>query len=324
MSVIEYTCDTCKRIIDIPQNKYGLEVIQKCIITDGCHGKLIQSDLKLDHIRGKFPNKSKILDDYIPRKILYNHKQSIKLQEWRIEHKLGISPLINVFIEKPKELENIENIDLTNSENLVELVEINPEYITIISGHELIIGFDRPEKGFVQLISKSSTKQPTIKPIDNSVNYFKLTNLSLLTIATLLDDEIIDIEFEYIDPIGNISSVIYNVDDNISINSPWSDYNKIYINNKTYVVRSLIIDTNITYGSSFNIKGINGLSLVENDLILLLSNSNYTTVDKVLNSFGNISSLSTENSINETLYNEGELFLNITNIVNVFPYIKKV
>lgn len=324
MSVIEYTCDICNRIINIPQNKHGLEVIHKCIITDGCHGKLSQTDFKLDHIRGKFPAKSKTLDDYIPRKILYNHKQSIKLQEWRIEHKLGISPLINVFIEKPKELENIENIDLTNPENLVELVEINPKYITIISGNELIIGFDRPEKGFVQLLSKSSTKQQNVKQIDESINYFKLTNLSLLTIATLSEDAILDIEFEYIDPLGNVSSVIYNVDDNVSINSPWSDYNKIYANNRSYIIRSLIIDNNITYGSSFVIKGINGLSLIENDLLLLLSNSNYTTVDKVLNKYGDISALSIENSINETLYNEGELFVNVNHIYNIFPYIKKV
>ena len=69
MAIVVYNCDTCKREVELPQNKEGLEVIQRCIITAGCRGKLYQTDLKLNHIRGKLPDSVIGLVDWSQREI---------------------------------------------------------------------------------------------------------------------------------------------------------------------------------------------------------------------------------------------------------------
>lgn len=321
MAVIEYKCDTCKRFIDIPQNKNGLEIIQKCIITDGCHGKLSQIDYKIDYLRGKFPNKVDNLNDYSKRKIIHNHKQSIKLNEWRIIHNLGVAPLTTVFIERPKILEDLENINLENPDNLVELIEVKPSYINVISANELVIGFDRPEKGISQLITKSSSIE-TIKPnIKAEDIYIQLSNSKTLTIATVSDDQLIDIELSFLSPTGIETNIQYQVDNNPSITSPWIDYNKLFVNGKTYTVRSFdISNLNIKNGNSFI---INDLLQTSNNILLLLTNSPYSTTDKVLNYIGKVPD-TLENSINKTMINNGELFLNETQHIRVYPHIKKV
>lgn len=328
MSVIQYQCDTCNRIIDIPQNKNGLEVMQNCIITDGCHGKLSQINIKLDHIRGNFPSKIDNLDDYIQRKILYNHKQSIKLIEWNIIHNLGIAPFIQVFIERPKVIDNIENINLENEESFVELVEIEPEYIKIISINEILVGFSRPEKGIAQLIAKSSNKQQIISTlVDTNITYTQLSNTSDVTIATLNDSNDITLDIMFYLPDGSTSSISYNVDNNPSINSPWVNYNQIY-NGKTYTVRSFnLFDedfSSIDTGSSFSIETINGLQVNKNDLLFLLAKYPYTTNDKIVDKYLDIYDIAGTNSLNNTLYNNGELLINDEKITKIYPYIKKV
>ncbi|KKL11760.1 hypothetical protein LCGC14_2542580, partial [marine sediment metagenome] len=36
MAIVVYKCDLCQRKIELAQNKEGLEVTGRCIITDGC------------------------------------------------------------------------------------------------------------------------------------------------------------------------------------------------------------------------------------------------------------------------------------------------
>jgi len=329
MSVIQYQCDTCNRIIDIPQNTNGLEVIQNCIITDGCHGKLSQIDVKLDHIRGNFPSKVDNLNDYIQRKILYNHKQSIKLTEWNIIHNLGIAPFIQIFIERPKIIEDLENVDLTNTDSLVELIETEPDYIEIISINEIRVGFPRPEKGIAQLIAKSSNKKQIIAStlVDTKINYVQLSNTSEVTIGTLDDSNNITLDIMFYLPDGSTSLISYTVDNNPSINSPWVDYNKIY-NGKTYTVRSFnLFDedfSTVETGSSFSIEAINGLQVNKNDLLFLLTKYPYSTNDKIIDKYLDIYDVDDTNSLNTTLYNNGEMSINEEKITKIYPYIKKV
>jgi hypothetical protein len=331
MSVIQYQCDICNRIIDIPQNKHGMEAVQHCVITDGCHGKLSQINIKLDHIRGNFPTRIDDLEDYVQRKILYNHKQSIKLTEWNIIHNLGVSPFVQIFIERPKILNNLENVDLENSENLIELIEVEPDYIKTISINEMILGFNRPEKGIAQLIAKTSNKDK-IKPslISNISEFFQLSNKSEVNIATLSNKfgiNPIDIEFNFYSPEGEKTVLNYVVDDNPSILSSWVDFDKIY-NGKSYVVRSFnLLDnsiSNIENGSSFVINTINNIQVEKNDLIFLLTKFPYKTNDKILDSYVDISNILESNSTNITGYNDGELSINQDNIIKLYPHIKQI
>lgn len=327
MSVIQYKCDICNRVIDIPQNRNGLEIMNYCIITDGCYGKLSQIDVKFDHIRGSFPDRVENLNDYTRRKTLYKHAQTIKLFEWNIVHNLGVSPYIQVFVERPIIPEDIENID---ENNLVKLVEVIPDYINISSINEVIIGFNKPEKGIAQLISKTTNKSEISKVRSvptNDISYTQISTSSEITIGTISSDLILTLNLVIYSPNGESKTILYTIDDNPSIKSPWINFNKVY-NGKTYTVRSFnLFDedfSNIENGSTFSIiNPVTGLQFNKNELIFLLSGEPYSTNDKILDKYLDIYDIDI-NSINTTLYNNGELSINDQKLIKIYPYIKEV
>lgn len=49
MALSIYECDTCKRTIEKKRNEQGLDIINNCIITNGCKGKMQLIDVKIDH-----------------------------------------------------------------------------------------------------------------------------------------------------------------------------------------------------------------------------------------------------------------------------------
>ena len=53
MAVVQFLCDTCKRTIEIPQDPRKLEVIKRCVITEGCRGNLLQQRVFQNFVRGR-------------------------------------------------------------------------------------------------------------------------------------------------------------------------------------------------------------------------------------------------------------------------------
>ena len=127
MAIVEYKCDVCKRTTQIPRNEKGLERIQRCIITQGCRGKLYQNNLFEDFVRGSLPDQVAGLNNWVQRKVLHNHEQPIERTEWIIEHNMGTLPTINVFIDQ-----------LGTDDRL----EIIPENVTIIDKNAVSLTFE--------------------------------------------------------------------------------------------------------------------------------------------------------------------------------------
>jgi len=333
MAVIQYQCDVCDRIIDLPQNKKGLEVIQRCIITDGCRGKLSQLAIKLDHLRGSFPDRVKNLNDYVQRQTLYNHRQSVKLEQWDIVHNLGVAPSIQIFVERPKDV-NLNEIDLTvvDPNSLVEFFEVDPESVEIVDGNHIKVNFEQPEKGIVQLIAKST--KPKVfdnSPIlDDSAAVIELTHNSELTIATKSDDASINLVLTFTTPTGLIYDRPYTVD-NVSIDSAWSDFDEALIAGTKYTIRSFdfkdndpIFNTDIPSGSSVYIKSINGASLERREVLGLLTNYPYEVQDKNVDQYVDFFNINVDNLASQIIFNENDLLIETKSLSSVFPSILRI
>ena len=98
MAIVVYKCDVCKRDIELEQNIKGLENIQRCTITHGCRGKLYQTKVLPDYVRGRLPDQVAGLDDWRQRTVLYNHEQTIESDSWLVNHNLGTFPSVSVFV----------------------------------------------------------------------------------------------------------------------------------------------------------------------------------------------------------------------------------
>ena len=181
MTIIVYKCDVCDRETELLQNKKGLEVIQRCTITDNCRGKLYQLGVKQDHIRGQFPSAVGGLDDWTPRKMIYNHTQSIRQQEWRVNHELGIFPTIHVFVERPvagstEALSDVPCIARGGQDETetTDLIKLNPDefVVNIIDDNSFDIVLVNPEKGKVQCVARSAApdkkKAAVVDPTDDA------------------------------------------------------------------------------------------------------------------------------------------------------------
>jgi len=341
MAVITYQCDVCNRIIDVPQNKKGLEVVQRCTITGGCRGKLSQIDVKVDHIRGNFPERVKDLTDFVKRKTLYDHTQSVKLSKWEVVHNLGVAPTIQVFVERPKDI-NLNEIDISviDPNSLVELIETVPDSVEIVDGNRVTLNFSQPEKGVAQLIAKSTKPQDlqTQNVAVDEIQVVGLTNDSELTIATKNSDSIIRVGLTFKTPDGVFFEREYLVD-NVSIKSAWVDFEQALISGTKYTIRSFdfidndpIFGSDIPNGSAMFVRGTSTDLTIGNPLTLLnrrevlglLTNYPYQVQDKNREQYFDFQSVTIANVNSQTIFDEKDLLIEIKSLSSVFPSILRI
>ena len=330
MAVIQYKCDVCEREIDIPQNKRGLEVMQRCIITNGCRGKLHQTRIKRDHVVGNFPDRVPNLEDYRNRQTLYNHKQSIRLSTWVITHNLGIIPNIQIFVERPKDV-NLNEIDISviDPNTLIEFTEITPENIDIVDGNTIEVSFLNPEKGVAQCIT-TNTKSNTVEVVEATLDivYSLLSIGNEFTIATLDNNINIDIVITFITPENDQIEKYYTVD-NLSIKSAWSDIPQAFISGRKYTVRSFDIGflNGIPNGSSLYLsKMVNGdkISFETNEVLSLLTNSPYEVQDKDVDVLLDLSNITSTKSVTGLIYSKSDIQVDVNKLIYIFPSIIRV
>ena len=285
MAVVTYTCDVCKRSIDVPENKRGLTVVQRCIITAQCKGKLHQVSANRDYTRGQRPPSVEGLDDWKPRSALYNFKQTIKSNIWEIEHNLGNNPAVLIYVLD----------DLVDPPVLKE-VSIDSVKIVTIDSNNLTITFPKAEAGQVQCISRATV--PAKITAQTSVSTTQITHNGELTIAT--NDNVWDhfdtipITITFITPVNTYASLDYEVGYEPSlVNSAWANSSSIFLKNRKYTVRSFnVINDNPSFtngtipnGSKISSIQYTGSSGKGDDIIVLLANSPYTIYDKIIDKY---------------------------------------
>ena len=172
MAIVVYKCDTCKREIEVPQVINGLEVMSRCIITEGCKGTLKQTQVKTSHIRGKLPDPAPVgLKDWLPRQLYYKQQQPIPLRRWKVKHNLGTNPSIQV------------HINLSDGQQL----EVQSYVLSHISPFEAQIEFDEPRSGVVQCYARSTLGSSAYEVVNKSqsvqIESVAVTGNQVLTLA---------------------------------------------------------------------------------------------------------------------------------------------
>lgn len=316
---VSYKCDVCKRSIKLPRNSESFEVVSRCIITQGCEGRLhkilnINDAMEAEAI----PPSVEGLTNWLPRKVLFTFTQPITSTEWLVQHNLGGKPIVQTFVEQLDE----------NSEPV--LVEVVPQSTTTIDLNTTLITFATAQKGvaqFISIASANTTNQPTEPTI--SLPDVQITSNSFLTIATIDASPSITMSATFYST-STITFDYISIDASPSIQSPWVGINKIFVGGKRLTVRSFDIREHplafsffstgqIVNGSQFFISGLTGRY---GDNLILLAKPPFSVVDRIRDQYID---LATINQLQpEIYYNQGQAFAKPSIIRSTYPPIINV
>lgn len=301
-----YQCDTCNRKTRVVENKYGLDVIQRCIITAGCLGKLYKVQTKKEvydtpPVTPEVPG----LEDWFQRKVLYTYTQSIESNSWTIQHNLGSKPIVHVLVNRQDPLDPSNTI----------LVEVIPKKVTLINLNVVQVEFDTNESGVAQCVAAASanTTNPPTQFASVNVENYQLTNNGILTVATLDSSPLVDIDLVYTITESSQTIQYTGIDNTPSIGSPWVNANTVFVNGRTYTVRSFdIVQTQLAppYFAAGLISNGSGVYFEDvfapNEVLILLARRPYEVVDRNYTAYIDTALIS--KTAPQMFYDAGELF----------------
>lgn len=316
-----YECDTCDRRIRIPTNKYGLDVMQRCMITSNCQGTLHRVTATKDiNATPAFPPEVDGVQDWFQRKVFYEHNQTIKTQAWTVNHNLQNIPVFHVFVNRL--VDGVEH-----------LVEHEPTSVTTIDANTTLITFNSAESGVVHCVSSSSQNTTNFDVFatltDDAATMQVTSDVGEITIATLDTSELVDLTVTYTAS-PNITTSFIGVDDVTSINSPWVGARHAIINGRRYTLRSFSVVTTpqvssyiaagmIPDGSAFYISAVNGVAVKPNDVLFLLSRAPHSNVDRVYDKC--IDAAQINQTSPEMFYAGGKAFVSTSVTKSTYPLI---
>lgn len=329
MAVIVYQCDTCKRRKQFTQTPNGLETVGRCTITLGCRGQLFQERLLRDFSRPKQPDPVEGLDDWLQRRVLYNHTQVIQSKTWTVTHNLGTLPFVDVLV------------DVQTSGRKPSQESFTPEDIITIDENTTELRFDRPRSGKAQFIARQSDPKlltPNVAPERETVDQdedersdtMQVTHSNVLTIAVLDkqfgEDVTMTLNTVY-DPSDDSPTTLSHTFDygSRSKDSPWNNVSDIFIRGKKYNVRTFDIanqTTTISSGSSITFDSVSLESseqpIKKNQILILLAKEPFENVDIITDRFIDISTV-----VGSSMFLDGqEMFADSTAIQTIFPPIR--
>lgn len=321
MAIVTFECDVCKRTIDKVQNKKGLEVIGRCVITEGCKGKLHRIGFSADHITGQQTPSVDGLTDWSQRKVLYTHYQNTLSDSWKVKHYLNNDPNVEVFIQ-------------TSTIYPDQISEIIPESIVYDNENELTVNLASRYKGIAQCIVLSTSKSEYTAESVSSIAALQATTNSELTIATLNSDPTLEVTLTFLSPknLAVITTKTYTFDDTPGVNSTWKSgtTSKVLINGKIYTVRSHSIDSNdlvqngVENGTPFYVSDVNGSEPVSKESFILLTNSPYESVDINTSQIIDVSSINVSTAATAFYYNRQEFYAYENTTESIYPPIRKL
>jgi len=325
MAVVVYQCDTCNRKIETSQNKLGLEVIDRCIITYGCRGSLEKIKFSPLKTRPEFPVDVTDLINHTPRKILYNHEQTFLSDEWDVVHDLGAHPSVQIFIE--------QIID-----GKISLVETDADNIEIISKNRLKIYLPSTYQGIAQCVGRSAAGiEPVVEVAARTFSTISPNNE--ISIATFRTGDIFRLELQFVDPVSGslLQTLLVPFGQVTTINSPWRQVKRLLIDGRVYSARSanlgtILANANIESGTAFYISryfhsnvsnpppDAGYLNFNRRDVYMLMSNSPYTSVDVIKTKTKDLYEWSTPTQGIQTSFIENnQLFIYDDKLTSIFP-----
>jgi hypothetical protein len=310
-----YECDICKRRTRVPANKTGIDIVQRCIITANCQGKLHRITLTKDiNDTPAFPPEVVGVQDWFQRQVLYTHKQPVQSAKWVVQHDLENKPNVYVYVNRYVDGE-------------VRLTETAPKEVRVVDLNRLEVHFDQAEQGLVQCIALSSRN--VVNPnasagVAQAADDLLVTNEGEITIATLVDHEAVDVPLVY-DSAASAQPVIIEYLGLVfaTAKSPWAGCHHVMINGRRYVVRSFnIIQTPtapeyfrtgmISDGSTVTFKNVDRLGTT----LILLSKSPHAAVDRMYDKYIDAATLVEKGSF---YYNAGAMYVQSQHVRHTYP-----
>ena len=315
MAVVKYKCDKCLRVIDIVRNVSGMETFGRCNITDGCKGKLKQQEILSNFITGSIPPEVEGLNNWVQRKLLYTHNQTVKRKEWTVKHFLATEPSIQVHVY----------------DGLV-LVEITPTQIITIDKNTTKLVFTQAYDGICQCIARSTN---VVEPISkNSVavkeeEVFIQASVSNVLIFASLVDLLTPQAYVRVHWLDSKSNALGYIDQIVEPNSTilsWGDFTKILYKGKQYTIYTINVVAPITAdaGSSFYFDTYMGNSFNPSSSIVLFTDSPFSKFDIVKNKVFDMNTLDQTSSLMYSSFHDGEMFIGDSKIKTVYPLIKTI
>lgn len=212
---------------------------------------------------------------------------------------------------------------------------VEPDHVAIIDSNTVEVTFGVPQSGILQCVALASqnTSNPIIDKVVDTSTPFKLSNNGEITIATLNPSPNINVTVNFKSAVvtEGIVATFYGVDNTTSIASPWVGVGHVFVNGRTYTVRSFnLAQTPPTPGivasgsvdprmAKFTFEGLSS-NIHEN--LILLGTSPFSTVDRIYDKFVDIATLNRFNP--EIYYNTGEIYVSQSAIKSVYPLIYTV
>lgn len=328
-----YQCSVCNRKTRVPVNKRGMDIINNCIITNGCKGKLNKVTLTKDIVNTPTLTPAVTgLNDWYQRSTLYTHEQTVATEKWEVVHNLNGNPIVHVFLDRLV-------YDEESNTSISQLVAVPQPKTTLVSSNAITLTFDVAESGLAQFITLSSpnTTNPssTIITIPTEDNVQVSTDTGLLSIGTLSTLTNVSIEITFIISGQSPVKILYtNIDNTPVSESPWASTDSCFVNGKSYVTRSLDIVSHPAainkfltgqippQGGSFYVSKVNGVTPATDEVVILGATSPFTAVDRVYDKYVKLTAeTSTSGGV---LYSFGKIFATSTAIKSVFPFITVV
>lgn len=168
MATISYRCDTCKRSIELVEQPQGFTVVGKCVITNGCIGRLYRTERNPNNVRESAPTYVAGLDNYVPRRAFYEFNQTLSSNNWKVTHNMGILPSTTVYLRE-------EDGSHTKIDN-------NTYKVTPVDKNTIMVSFTNKVRGIIQCIAKSTVPivPSTVAPESEQ---FQVSSSSVITIA---------------------------------------------------------------------------------------------------------------------------------------------
>lgn len=358
MATISYKCNVCKRDIEILENTKGISVFSKCIITQGCKGKLYKTARNPNNVRESFPSPVSSLDDYTPRGKLFNFSQDILSSIWKINHNLGVSPAVDVYI--------------LSENGTYSLLPPDSYTFRFVDKDNIEIVFTLPQKGRVQCVARSSVPKTVNSAIPDK-EFFQVTldgtfNFAIPKFLTKYDvtsvvtpTPTLPIDLGEVTP-SNIrieisikkpneeEIICFETIPTTPLSSPWSGWTEILLRKRRnyYVRMKNILDFRTFDDAELDFDDIpNGTQLKfisidygtgakqtipSRGLFILLTNKPYAAIDKIRDRVIDVGELITladqsdpsKNIIEPFIYKDGEFYIDTTNIETIYPSIERV
>jgi len=341
MSTVRYQCDTCKREIDLIENKSGLTTFGRCVITDGCRGRLYKISRNPNNIR-EFLEEPTIpnIKNRIPRRAFFSFTQNVPKRVWQVRHDLGNYPAVVIYD--------------TSDTSVAPVILARDQYnIVVIDDNTLEITFNSAREGIIHCISRSTKPLDPVSVDDILDDLTTVTHSGVMNLGVL--SKIQDLNGNTVNT-GNSFDLYLN----ISIQEPnqqeifcreiirgnregasaWSDWKSLLsrkrrvYNIKTFNIKDFVViqdmyddAADIPDGTRLKIisasydGGSNYEDIRSRNIIGLLSDDPHTVMDKVRNKLYDIGDIS-RSSVNATYQIiGGELYIPSDQIEIIYPSI---